>query len=202
MKIYIKYTIIAVFIITFGVLYSCERQDKRVEIVDTYQDEEKESTIMSVTDDYNTDGTLKDICVHVTGCVVSPGVYQLPEGSRVYEVIVLAGGFTEEADEEYLNQAAILSDGERIYIYSTEETATASDYTDKNISQGEDTLVNINTATKETLMTLPGIGESRAESIIAYREEYGGFRAIEDIMKVSGIKDAAYSKLKKYICVD
>ncbi len=202
MKNYIKYTIIAVFIITFGALYSCERQDKRVDIVDTYQDEEKESTIMSVTDNYNTGGSLKDICVHVTGCVVAPGVYQLPEGSRVYEAIVLAGGFTEEADEEYLNQAAILSDGERIYIYSTEETATASDYTDKNISQDEDTLVNINTATKETLMTLPGIGESRAESIIAYREEYGVFRTIEDIMKVSGIKDAAYSKLKKYICVD
>lgn len=202
MKKYIKYALIAVSIIVFGVLYSCERQDSQVEVVDTYKDIETESAVTSVVDSYNTGENVKKICVHVVGCVVTPGVYQLPEGSRVYEAIVLAGGFSEKADEEYLNQAAILSDGERIYIYSIEETATASDYPDKNVSQDEEKLVNINTASKEKLMTLPGIGESRAESIIEYREEYGCFSAIEDIMKVSGIKDAAYSKLKKYICVD
>ncbi len=201
MKKYIRYTIIMIAIMTFGILYSCERGSSSIEVVDTYEDGEATDTV-TVNAEEVTAETVKNICVHVTGYVVNPGVYQLPEGSRVYEVIVLAGGFMEEADRDYINQASILSDGQRIYIYSRDEVVTAESYRDIDVSHQEDGLVNINTASKEMLMSLPGIGESRAESIIVYREENGGFKNIEDIMKVSGIKDAAFNKIKQYICVD
>lgn len=143
--------------------------------------------------------------VHICGAVRSPGVYELAVGSRVFEVVELADGFTEDACREYLNQAQEIADGMKIYVptveqvkegeipSSAEEAATAK--------EEQSGLVNINTAGKDLLMTLPGIGESRAESIIAYRQEHGEFNSIEDIMLVSGIKEGAYQKLKEHICV-
>ena len=206
MKNYTKYLMSAIVIAVLGILYSCERQGSNIEIKDTYEsvavtDKDLEDAMQTEAVDA-TKNTVNTICIHVAGSVVTPGVYELPEGSRVYEAIMLAGGFSEEADMDYINQAAVLNDGQRLYIYSVKEASTAGDYFDKDNQIKEPTLVNINTASKEKLMTLPGIGESRAESIITYREEYGRFKTIEDIMKVSGIKDAAYSKLKNYICVD
>lgn len=206
MKNYTKYLMSAIVIAVLGILYSCERQGSNIEIKDTYEsvavtDKDLEDAMQTEAVDA-TKTTVNTICIHVAGSVVTPGVYELPEGSRVYEAIMLAGGFSEEADMDYINQAAVLNDGQRLYIYSVKEASTAGDYFDKDNQIKEPTLVNINTASKEKLMTLPGIGESRAESIITYREEYGRFKTIEDIMKVSGIKDAAYSKLKNYICVD
>ncbi len=201
MKKYIRYVFFIVTIVVFGILYSCERQDNDIEVVDTYVSTANDDVPKTTSISYYEE-TIKSICIHVTGCVVNPGVYKLPEGSRVYEAIVLAGGFSEEADRQYINQAAVLNDGQKLYIYSVEETETASGYTEADKEQEGVLLVNINTASKETLMTLPGIGEARAESIIAYREEKGGFKAIEDIMKVSGIKDAAFNKLKQFICTN
>lgn len=203
MRKYLRYVLTALCIVILGILYSCERQENDVTVVDyeeissdTVQQDEKETTVEA-------ESVTETICIHVTGCVANPGVYQLAKGSRVYEAIVLAGGFSENADKEFLNQAAELSDGQKLHVYSIEESATASQYISSSVTQQEDNqLVNINTASKEQLMTLPGIGESRAESIIAYREENGGFKTIEDIMKVSGIKDAAFSKIKNYICTN
>ncbi|MCR5294787.1 MAG: ComEA family DNA-binding protein [Lachnospiraceae bacterium] len=135
------------------------------------------------------------IYVYVCGEVVSPGVYILPEGSRVYEALALAGGLTEEADERGLNQAEKLSDGQKLTVPavgSAEETF---------FSEADDGKVNLNTADAEKLMSLPGIGEARAADIIAYREQNGPFALPEDIMKVSGIKQAAYDKIKDRITV-
>lgn len=165
-----------------------------------YSVDETSDTIITMT---TASEAVEKICVHVTGYVVNPGVYYVPEGSRVFEVIELAGGFLDTADKDYLNQAAILNDGQKLHIYSKEEAATANQsISDSGAEQNPNKLVNINTATKEELMTLPGIGESKAESIIAYRQENGGFKTIEDIMKISGIKDAAFSKIKNYICTN
>lgn len=144
--------------------------------------------------------------VHVCGEVVNPGIYELPAGSRIYEAVKAAGGFTENAEEESVNLASPIEDGVQIRIYSKDEAETlaagAAPFDGFEASgEGKEPVVNLNTATKEELMTLSGIGESRAEDIIRYREESGGFQNIEDIMKVSGIKDAAFQKIKDRITV-
>lgn len=133
--------------------------------------------------------------VHICGEVEKPGVYELPEGSRVYEAVEEAGGFTEDAAADYVNLAQILEDGWKIEIPSKEGQ------TEVFAGIADDGRVDINTAAKEELLTLPGIGESRAESIIAYREKSGGFSRIEDIMKVEGIKEGMFAKMKDKICV-
>ena len=144
--------------------------------------------------------------VHVCGEVANPGIYELPAGSRIYEAVKAAGGFTENAEEESVNLASPIEDGVQIRIYSKDEAETlaagAAPFDGFEASgEGKEPVVNLNTATKEELMTLSGIGESRAEDIIRYREENGGFQNIEDIMKVSGIKDAAFQKIKDRITV-
>ncbi|MBQ8814656.1 MAG: helix-hairpin-helix domain-containing protein [Lachnospiraceae bacterium] len=140
------------------------------------------------------------VMVHICGCVVSPGVYGVPEGSRVYEVIELAGGFAPGAAESYLNLAETVADGQKLVIPSLDEVE-ADQY--GQISAGDEGgLININTADKELLMTLPGIGEAKALAIIAWRTEHGDFQTTEEIMQVSGIKEAAYEKIKLLITAE
>lgn len=135
--------------------------------------------------------------VHVCGQVKEPGVYELAEGARIYDAVKLAGGLTEEAMEEAVNLAETVADGQQVRIPDREEAERV--FLEEQMQ--EEGLINLNTATKEQLMTLTGIGESRAEDIISYREEYGGFQSIEEIMKVPGIKEAAFAKIKKDIIV-
>ena len=164
---------------------------------------------------------ISTLFVHICGEVMRPGVYELPEGSRVYEAVEEAGGFTQDAAADYVNLAYILEDGWKIEIPSWENLETDGEGKGNGISSGisadagwtgngtgdfggdasGDGLVDINTATKQELITLPGVGESRAESIISYREKNGGFSRIEDIMKVEGIKDGMFAKMKDKICV-
>ena len=146
--------------------------------------------------------------VHICGAVKSPGVYELAEGSRIFEAVELAGGLLPEACGEYLNQAQKVTDGMKLYVPTKEQVENGEAEEQQAVFSAEGSseekdggLVNINTADKTQLMTLPGIGESRAESILAYRKEAGGFAKIEDIMQVSGIKEGAYEKLKDKICV-
>lgn len=144
--------------------------------------------------------------VHVCGQVKEPGVYQLEEGARIYDAVQLAGGFTEEAVEEAINLAKVITDGEQIRIPDHTEAeqfleALEAEQVLLEARQTESSLINLNTATKEQLMTLTGIGEAKAKDIIAYREEYGGFQNIEEIMKVPGIKEAAFAKIKNDIVV-
>ncbi len=155
------------------------------------------------------DGTETEIYVDVTGAVNSPGVYTLPAGSRVFEAISLAGGAREDASLENLNQAGILEDGQQIRVYTEEEaeqmarqgTLPGTQAAEQNEGQ-KAAKVNINTAGKEELMTLTGIGETRAEAILAYRQEAGGFQAPEDLMQVEGIKEKTFEKLKDQITVN
>ncbi len=152
----------------------------------------------------------KDCVVHICGAVKNPGVYVMGEGSRIFQAIEMAGGFQEDADQDYLNQADLLSDGGRVYVPTRDEVEEAGG--GKFLSAGalngqqEDTnkgssLVNINTAGEELLCTLSGVGSSRAKSIIAYREQNGAFKKIEDIMNVEGIKDGLFQKIKDSITV-
>ncbi len=135
------------------------------------------------------------IKVHMCGAVNAPGVVEVPEGSRVLDGVNAAGGFAPEAAVDHLNLAEYINDGERIYVpYSGEEEAGAGD----PMSEGK---VNLNTATKEELMTLPGIGEARAEAILAFRKRKGRFSSIEEIMEISGIAESAFEKMKDLITV-
>lgn len=143
--------------------------------------------------------------VYVCGAIVNPGVYDLPEGSRVYELIRAAGGLLEDADDRTLNQAEKLIDGMQITVYTKEEAADMPDPSsgispsDKSISEAGSQKVNLNTADADRLTTLSGIGEARAKAIIAYREQNGGFQCIEDIMKIEGIKEKLFEKIKEQI---
>ena len=137
------------------------------------------------------------IYVHVCGEVASPGVYELDGGSRVYEAIKAAGGLTSEAAGEALNQAEILEDGQQIKVLSVKELLEANQSTGRNA----DGKININKASKEELMTLSGIGESKADAIIGYRNEKGNFRSIEEIMEIEGIKEGVFKKIEDQITV-
>jgi len=144
--------------------------------------------------------------VHICGEVVSPGVYELKEGSRVFQAIEKAGGVTDQAAAEYLNMAEQVKDGMKIVVPGKEEVEAAKARGEISLqaeasSNVQKTKVNLNTATKEELMTLRGVGEAKAADILKYRESQGGFQKIEDIMKISGIKDAAFQKIKDDITV-
>lgn len=141
------------------------------------------------------------VTVHVTGAVNAPGVYTLPEGKRIDDA-VRAAGVRAEANLDSLNLAQKLKDGQKIVVPvqgQTDQPAQAA--TSDNTATGGDAQVNINSATKEELMTLPSIGEVRAEAIIKYREENGGFQSPEDLQKVSGIGEKTYADLESRITV-
>lgn len=147
-----------------------------------------------------------EVYVHVCGCVKKPGVYQLHFGARVQEAIDAAGGFSEKANQTAWNLAEVLQDGMQVYIPSKDEAKEALNEEqslgkDLSASQKEDA-VNINKASKEELMTLPGIGESRADAVIACREEKGSFTSIEEIKNVTGIGDGIFSRIKDLITVN
>ena len=142
------------------------------------------------------------IYVHVCGAVVSPGVYKLLEGSRVYEAVEAAGGMRDDAARDYLNMSGMLSDGCKVTVPFLTELEEGEQYgLQEPVGENGAQLVDINRADKEQLMSLPGRGEAKAEAVIAYREEHGDFKQPEDIMLVTGIKEAAYEKLKDKITV-
>lgn len=140
------------------------------------------------------------IYVQVSGAVNHPGVYELPLGSRVFQALELAGGMTQEAQEKSINQAQTLEDGQMIWVPTAEEAAALPEQQPESLAK-DDGKVNLNTATKEELQTLPGIGEAKAQSIVAWREEHGSFTQIEDIMKIEGIKEGVFSKIKDSVKV-
>lgn len=135
------------------------------------------------------------VIVYICGEVCVPGVYALEAESRICDAVEAAGGLTKDADESYLNQAQILTDGEKIYVPSKEEAAGWG----IDGSKDQNTRVSINRAGKDQLMTLTGIGESKAEAIIAYREAHDGFQSLEELMQVDGIKEGTYEKIKDLI---
>lgn len=162
-------------------------------------------TADAATEIRNTDSDT--VLVHICGEVQTPGVYELACDSRICDVLLLAGGFTADADTEAVNMAAGIEDGMQIVIptetdRTQEMTGNSLDRTGETAAgKTESQPVNINTADKETLMSLPGIGAGKAEAVIAYREAGGVFKDIKDIMLVDGIKEGVYAKIKDKICV-
>ena len=161
--------------------------------------EETESEQETEMGDEEQETEKKIIYVYVCGQVEKPGVYTLLEGSRIYDVFELAGGLTEEADADYWNQARLLKDGEMIYVPSKEEVKDRTFEDTQRGKEDKSEKININTASKEELMTLPGIGEAKAMAILTYRQQNGPFSSIEEVKQVEGIKEAVFSKIKVYI---
>lgn len=145
----------------------------------------------------------KKIIVYVCGAVKVPGVYEMSSAARVYEALTAAGGCTAEASGESLNQAGFLEDGQRIYVPTKEEVANGQWQISTSLESAKEAveLVNINTADKDTLMTLPGIGNAKAESILSYRQQHGRFQSIEEIKEIPGIKDSVFQQIKDRITV-
>lgn len=162
------------------------------------------------------------IVVYVCGAVKREGIVKLPAGSRIYEAVEQAGGMTEKAASSWLNQAEVLTDGARVYVPDEEEVKDAEAGNKAGTADnagsikkpggtgssgisgkgaGNDGKVNINEASKEELMTLTGIGEAKADSILEYRAEHGRFGSIEEIKEISGIKDGVFQKIKDKITV-
>ncbi len=146
--------------------------------------------------------------VYVCGAVVAPDVYTVDADMCVVDAVNAAGGFSRDAASDYVNLASPLTDGQKIYIptYREIEDAVNAGNIEGRGAADEGTgaagrKVDINSASAETLMTLPGIGRSKADKIIAYREANGGFSSIEDIMLVDGIKEGMFNKIKEGICV-
>lgn len=186
------------------VCYGCEAEQ-----IGKIEEKETASVSASGEADREADGTGDDpveavgLCVYVCGQVQKPGVYRLEAGSRIVDAIDAAGGFTEAAAKEYWNLAERAADGERIYVPDLTEAASP-DFGEASPTGAwsADGRLNINRATKEELMTLPGIGEKRAGDIIAYRTANGSFAEPEDVKQVSGIKDSVYEQIKDRITVE
>jgi len=159
------------------------------------------------------------IFVHVCGAVKKEGVYELSPDARVVDAIRAAGGCTKKAASFGINQAEALKDGVQVYVptkaelkketngvgslasFGTEGVRTGLSSQGMNPGGGGDALININLATKEELMKLNGVGEAKAELIITYRQAKGGFKDIKDIMKIKGIKQKFFDKIKDKICI-
>ena len=202
---------IGILIVTLC-LTACEKEEHRMEEIQLEEVEKSESDSEerqnpSASEVPDGERQPKTIWVYVSGAVCTPGVYELPEGSRLFEALERAGGMTEAADQSFLNQAELLTDGVQIQVPTKEEVASGiaaeantsgAPGESGKTSQGK---VNLNTATKEELMTLPGIGEAKADSILTYRESAGGFQSIEQIKEIEGIKDGVFEKIKERITV-
>lgn len=142
------------------------------------------------------------VVVDIKGQVLVPGVYTLPKGSRVLDAIQLAGGILPSAEEKALNLAAKLIDEMVIYVPLIGETEVPISIPSTPVSSStKSTIININSADEMTLMTLPGIGPSKAKAIVAYREEKGHFKTIEELKEVSGIGDSTFDSLKDFISI-
>ena len=208
-------------------LQQSEAADAQAESQENVTELSKVTEIPEVSEIPEVTEAPQKIFVDVCGAVVSPGVYELEEGSRIFQAVDAAGGYLPDAARDYLNKARGLTDGQQIYVPTQEEVETdledtlaklpeVSDLTgnaqgDRTEDQEEQTAgsssdvgqaearIDLNTADADQLSTLSGIGQSKAEAIIAYRQEHGGFASIEEIMNVEGIKEGTFSKIKDKI---
>ena len=182
--------------------------DQTEEISRAQKEDQTKETEDTSKEDVSLTGK-SQICVYICGHVKQAGVYYLPENCRISDVVEMAGGFKREAAREQINLAKKLSDGEKIYIPSKKEASHVNKTVDYSQEQGElsdnelqqKEKVNLNEAGESVLMTLPGIGKSKAEAIVRYRTEHGTFKKIEEIKQIEGIKDGVFQKIKDFITI-
>lgn len=190
-------------ILLYFFLQKNDSNEQQLEVITTIPQEQTEQ--LNSDDEHEDRLVVNKVIVDVKGAVNTPGVYELTTEERVIDAIKKAGGYTEEAESKLVNHAQRLQDemviyipkkGEEISTFEVNPTQVVNMPSDNSNSSGK---VNINVADETALTTLPGIGPSKAQAIIAYREDVGSFKSIEDLKNVSGIGDKTYDKLKDFI---
>ena len=207
-----KKTVIFLFLILCmtAVNNGCQKKQETDFILENpkeHTDNEKQTegkkNIKEGKSDSEKEKSTENIFVYVCGAVQKPGVYEFLPGQRICDAIEAAGGLSEQAAGDSLNQAEVLSDGQMLRVLTTEEAAAATVQPGQETAESSrDGRVDINTADASALMSLPGIGQSKADAIIAYRNEHGAFKAPEELMNISGIKEGVYQKIKDSIKVN
>jgi len=206
---WMKLAVIALVVITALVFFGTKGEKEEIVVIrngETVTEERIESDESepesSVSQDIEPAARL---VVDIDGCIKHPGVYAIDEGTRLYEVIEMAGGLTKSADTTLINQAEVLADGQKIII---PKKATISEggngqETDSSLTLGQtaDSRININLADADALQEIPGIGPATAEKILAYRETNGKFKTVEEIKNVSGIGEKTFEKMKDKITI-
>lgn len=190
-------SIIAIIcIVLFGFLYFFIKPKEEVILTSTITNEPQAVNTTTNTTENNAKDISKNIIAYISGEVNNPDVYELENDSRVKDLVLKAGGFTTDADQNNINLSQKLKDEQHVHIYKIGENIVIESSNDVN---NQNSLININTATKEELMTLPSIGDSVSDGIIAYREKEGKFNTIEDIKNVDRIGDKTFEKIKDLI---
>lgn len=138
------------------------------------------------------------ILVDIKGAVKKPGVYELPVNARLHELVNVAGGLTDDAEDRQVNMAIVLADQQLVYIPRKGETV---EQTNQTPQAGNESKVNINTASAEELQTLTGIGEKKAQAIIDYRTQNGNFQSIDQLTEVDGFGEKTVEKLRDSITI-
>jgi len=179
---YLPYALIILLLFS-GWIWKNKEEEKRYEAI-------SEELVQSEVDTE----PATEIYVHVTGAVHNPGVYEFSEEKRLIEVLEAAGGITEDAVTDQLNLSQKVKDESKIHVPTREETLQTVPISGANLNK-----VNINTADKETLKTLPGVGDVIAQNILDYRSKNGNFTQIEQLKNVDKIGDKLLENLKDYI---
>lgn len=198
-----KNKFVLVVLMSMYVLCSCSETDADVIYPEEHKEPETVTSGWQEAAAEQVSETEGEVFVQICGAVRTPGVYKVSSTLRVFQAIEAAGGVTEQADINSVNLARSVTDEMYIYIPAAgevQENRRPEDGTETFSTAGNK--ININTATREELMTLKGIGEAKADAIIMYREETGGFTEISQIMNISGIKEAAFNKIKDSISVE
>ena len=201
-----------IIVVGLSILFFWIHGDSRTHVI-TEADAGSDETadiISDETDDSDEDVSASSVSetvayVDISGEVNKPGVYKVTSETRLFEVIEMAGGLTENADPDSLNRAEKVTDGQKVIVLSYEAAAesrsSSSSSSSYSSSSDNSDKININTADSSELQTIPGIGPSKAQSIITYREQNGYFSSTEDIMEVTGIGQKTYASIKDYIVV-
>ena len=180
---------------------SVKESNLQAEVADVSKDSSSDKEVKKEEKDESPEQDL--ITVDVKGAVKSPGIYDLPVGSRVHDAVQKAGGLTEEADSKSLNLAQKVSDEALVYVPTKgEEAVSQQTASGTTASTSKDKKVNLNKASLEELKQVKGLGGKRAQDIIDHREANGKFKSVDELKKVSGIGAKTIEKLKDYVTVD
>lgn len=212
LKAAIGITIILIAVLFFGGYGESKRNSSGNLVIESDSTEENKEALTDFEDSSQGDTTRdepREILCDISGGVTNPGVYTLMEGSRLEDLINAAGGLLDSADIDIINRARFLSDGEKVYIPEVGEmdknmgllNQSNMSQTSLGYNSFDGGKVNINTATSEELQMISGVGPVMAEKIIAYRNEVGGFKAIEELKNVSGIGEKTFEKMAESVTI-
>lgn len=195
-----------IFLLAAGVLFWWQQNttsnisQEQILSLEQYSSKSEDTLEGNVKSERNIVESKAQCAVYVSGAVKKPGLFHYSGTARVSDAIESAGGFTKKADKNAVNLARILTDGEQILVPSKQKTSSRN--TSNMAEKGQENhFININRASLDELMTLPGIGEAKAGAIIEYRNQNGAFSKKEELMNISGIKEGVYNKIKSFIVI-